>query len=117
MYTKKEILMLYHTSIRNVALFTSVSLALLGAARYYSNKKERKLEKLVYIMFSLLFLFCAVVIDLSLIKTINNFKKEKENHKFIEPIELVAKLIVAVDVTMGIFIIVMLMRQITRILS
>ena len=34
-----QIKMLYHTNIRNVALFTSVSLALLGYSRYYRESR------------------------------------------------------------------------------
>ena len=35
---EKSILMYYHTSLRNVALYTSVSLALLGYSRFYRGK-------------------------------------------------------------------------------
>ena len=38
--TFKEINMLYHTNIRNVGLFTSISLALLGQSRNFKQNKD-----------------------------------------------------------------------------
>jgi len=37
----KEILMFYHTSLRNVGLYTSISLALLGSSRFYRGKGDQ----------------------------------------------------------------------------
>ena len=34
-YTEKDLIMMFHTSLRNMGLYTSLSLALLGYSRYY----------------------------------------------------------------------------------
>ena len=46
----------FHTSIRNVGLYLSVSLALLGASRYYRKGSERsRAKQLMFTMVSLAF--------------------------------------------------------------
>ena len=60
METEKDLLMYYHSSLRNVGLFTSVSLALLGYSRFYRGKI--KTYNIAFIIISLLFLICALVI-------------------------------------------------------
>tara|TARA_B100000902_G_C27260753_1_gene890568 strand:- start:575 stop:919 length:345 start_codon:yes stop_codon:yes gene_type:complete len=111
MYNEKELLILYHTSIRNVALFTSVSLALLSVSRYYRGKLF--LLNFAYLIFSLLFLLGAILICISLINTIDIVKKQK-NLKYIEKIEIIPKLTLGIDIIMGLFIIFTLIRQILK---
>ena len=60
METEKDLLMFYQTSLRNVGLYTSVSLALLGYSRFYRGKN--KIYNIVFILLSLAVLLCAIAI-------------------------------------------------------
>ena len=59
MDTEKDLLMFYQTSLRNVGLFTSVSLALLAVSRYYRGKTI--LFNSAYIVFSFLLYFLLIL--------------------------------------------------------
>ena len=48
METEKDLLMFYQTSLRNVGLFTSISLALLGYSRFYRGKNKYTMWPLSY---------------------------------------------------------------------
>ena len=39
-YNEKDLVMMYHTALRNVGLYTSLSFALLGISRFYRTKKK-----------------------------------------------------------------------------
>ena len=45
METERDLLMFYHTSIRNIALFTSVSFAALGYSRFYRGKDKLSMKQ------------------------------------------------------------------------
>lgn len=55
----KELMMLYHTSLRNVGLYTSISLALLGYSRFYRGK-GLMVYNISFIVISMLCLFLAI---------------------------------------------------------
>ena len=57
--TAKELMMLYHTSLRNVGLYTSISLALLGYSRFYRGK-GMMIYNISFILISILCLFLAI---------------------------------------------------------
>ena len=57
----KEILMFYHSSLRNVGLYTSISLALLGSSRFYRGK-DNQLYNLVFLIISIATLLAAISI-------------------------------------------------------
>lgn len=78
MDTERDILMFYHTSLRNVGLFTSLGLGL----QAYSSRIENKFKSIVIYFGYILFLLIAVYLNLLLIKeikTFNNTKKHVEN--------------------------------------
>lgn len=56
METEKDIMMYFHTALRNAGLYTSTSLALLGISRYYRNK-----NKIISLIFVVLTLFTLCV--------------------------------------------------------
>lgn len=57
MKTEKDLLMFYQSSLRNVGLFTSVSLAMLGYSRFYRGKN--RLYNISFIAISLALLAVA----------------------------------------------------------
>ena len=81
MKTKRDIIMFYQTSLRNVGSFISVSLALLGISHFYRDKND--IYNVFFIIISLLFLLNSGIICLYLIQDIENFNKtEKKNDHF-----------------------------------
>ncbi len=77
-----KIQMHFHTTIRNVGLYLSVSLALFGAARYYRKGSERsRYRQLLFVILSLAFTFNSFIISKYLIHdhktTLNKFDKDE----------------------------------------
>ena len=60
----KDYLMYYHTSIRNVALYTTVSFAALGYSRFYREKS--KMYNILLISASIIILSIAALLNLYL---------------------------------------------------
>ena len=79
--SKKDILMYYHTSMRNVGLYTSVSVAMLGYSRFYRDKI--KLYNISFILISLTFLLFSLLINyhvLKMVNEMNEYLKDKESN-------------------------------------
>jgi hypothetical protein len=75
--TFKDTLMFYQTSLRNVGLYTSISLALLGVSRFYRGKDDF-IYNASFILLSMTTLFLAF----SILKNLNiNVSTSKENLK------------------------------------
>lgn len=81
---KKEIMMYYHTSFRNVGLFTTLSLGALGYSRYYRGKIQY--YNIVLILISFILLSISVLFNLHLYTDIQDYVNEyqdKEVERFI----------------------------------
>ena len=75
----------FHTSIRNVGLYLSVSLALLGASRYYRKGSERsRIKQLMFTLVSLAFTTNAFLVSRYLLddhmSILKNYSKEETKH-------------------------------------
>jgi hypothetical protein len=70
--TFKDTLMFYQTALRNVGLYTSISLALLGYSRFYRGKGN-SLYNIAFIIISMIFLLMAILILHKLINNLNFF--------------------------------------------
>ena len=75
----------FHTSIRNVGLYLSVSLALLGASRYYRKGSERsRVKQLMFTLISLAFTTNAFLVSKYLLNDhmsiLKNYSKEETKH-------------------------------------
>ena len=101
METEKDFLMFYHTAIRNVALFTSVSLALLGYSRFYRGKS--RIYNISFIGLSLLFVISALLIGIYLITDIEAMIKTLSSTTYIDKWVPVPYILSATDVLVGIF--------------
>lgn len=66
MENEKDMIMMYHTSLRNVGLFTSVSFAALGYSRFYRGKN--RIYNVFLILASLAFIFSSLMINWYLIQ-------------------------------------------------
>ena len=72
----------FHTTIRNVGLYLSVSLALLGASRYYRKGAERsRVKQLMFTVISLAFTTKAFLISKFLLNdhlaVLKNYEKKE----------------------------------------
>ena len=70
---EKEILMYYHTSLRNVGLFTSVAVAMSAYSSRIRNNNE--LKSFIVYLAHFLFLALAIYINYLLINDLQNAKK------------------------------------------
>lgn len=77
--TDQQILMYFHSALRNVGLFTSISIAMLGYSRFYREKS--KLYNVAFIIISLLFLSFSLVLNCAVIKSIEEFDKHNKHGK------------------------------------
>lgn len=71
---EKDILMYYHTTFRNIGLYTSVSVAMLGYSRFYRGKN--KLYNLAFIIISLVFLLFSLLVTKHLIQMVSEMKSQ-----------------------------------------
>jgi len=77
----------FHTTIRNVGLYLSVSLALLGASRYYRKGAERsRVKQLMFTAISLAFTTKAFLISKFLLNdhlaVLKNYEKKELQHVY-----------------------------------
>ena len=75
----------FHTSIRNVGLYLSVSLALLGASRHYRKGSERsRVKQLMFTLVSLAFTTNAFLVSKYLLhdhmSMLKNYSKKETKH-------------------------------------
>jgi hypothetical protein len=68
--SEKDLIMYYHTTIRNVALMTAVSFAALGYSRFYRGAS--KLYSVGLSLVSGLILLCSMIINLFLYNSFND---------------------------------------------
>ena len=81
--TVRDAMMLYQTTLRNVGLYTSVSLALLGYSRFYRGKGN-SLYNISFIIISMIFLLFALVIVRNLLADhkiiLDKFSDDEKEH-------------------------------------
>lgn len=75
MDSEKDILMFYHSSLRNVALFASVGL---GLQAYSARIKDKSQSNLIYVGF-LLFTALAIYLNYLVITELNSFEYSKHH--------------------------------------
>lgn len=79
MDSEKNIRMLYHTSIRNIALYTSVSFAALAYAREY---KGNYMYAITLTLISICFTVFAGLISTMVITNLNKYKTDFGGNQF-----------------------------------
>lgn len=78
--TFKDSMMFYHTALRNVGLYTSISLALLGYSRFYRGKGNA-LYNISFIVISMITLFLAISILTNLKQNMMAFQENLEGEQ------------------------------------
>ena len=74
METQKDLHMWFHTSLRNVGLFTSVSFGALAYARVHRNK--RPIYNLFLILASIIFMMVSLMINWYLMQNYEDYQKK-----------------------------------------
>ena len=77
MKTEKELLMMYHTALRNIGLYTSISLAALAYSRAYRGKGFYR--NIGGIVLSLSFIIMAMTFNRYLASDLENYLVEVES--------------------------------------
>jgi hypothetical protein len=121
-YTKEQlelsvrvIMMYYHTSFRNIGLYTSLSLATLGASRYHRGKSY--ILNISLIAVSILFNILAILVGRYMLNDIDYMKNKQEE---VTPLTLLDKWMmlpkVTIAINMGIILssFVVLYEQVTK---
>lgn len=111
--TFKDTLMFYQTSLRNVGLYTSISLALLGVSRFYRGKGD-PVYNIAFILVSMATLMLAFSILQNLNRQVTMFGeklKDVEQKKIIDEWLTISMTLQFVLVTISIFSMYTLYRQ------
>ena len=121
-YTKEQlelsvrvIMMYYHTSFRNIGLYTSLSLATLGASRFHRGKSYTLNVSLIAV--SILFNILAILVGRYMLNDIDYMKNKQEE---VTPLTLVdkwtmlPKITIAINIGIILSSFVVLYEQVTK---
>lgn len=121
-YTKEQlelsvrvIMMYYHTSFRNIGLYTSLSLATLGASRFHRGKSYMLNVSLIAV--SILFNILAILVGRYMLNDIDYMKNKQEE---VTPLTLVdkwtmlPKITIAINIGIILSSFVVLYEQVTK---
>ena len=93
----KVIMMYYHTSFRNIGLYTSLSLATLGGSRFHRGKSYMLNVSLIVV--SILFNILAILVWMYMMNDIDYIRDKQEE---VTPLTLVDKWTMLPNVTIAI---------------
>lgn len=93
---EKEMLMFYHTALRNVGLYTSVSFASLGYSRVY--RKNNYMYNNLLIIISLIFTIIAFSINYILLNELYDFSKKNDDATRIDKWIFIPEAIMVIEV-------------------
>ena len=73
-----DFMMFYHTALRNVGLFTTISLATLTYSRFY--RKKSNFYSIGLVLISIVFLLMAMLLNIYLFNISNNYTIDKKSN-------------------------------------
>tara|TARA_B100000768_G_scaffold85549_1_gene80849 strand:- start:89 stop:427 length:339 start_codon:yes stop_codon:yes gene_type:complete len=112
MDSEKAILMYYHTALRNVGLYTSISFALLASSRFYRGKN--KMYNILFLLLSLTILLCSVTLCKYLIDDLQNMKQNLDEIKYLNKWETIPQIIYYVNIVVGLIGATTLFKQLSN---
>ena len=112
MDSEKAILMYYHTALRNVGLYTSISFALLASSRFYRGKN--KMYNILFLLLSLSILLCSVTLCKYLIDDLKNMKQNLDEIKYLNKWETIPQIIYYVNIAVGLICVTTLFKQLSN---
>ena len=98
---------LYHTALRNIGLYTSISLAILAGSRFYKYNSNRKNNQLFLLILSLLFILYSLTINSFLIY---DFRNHFKYHEILDKWLLLTKIILFFNLFFTSYIIILIMK-------
>ena len=112
----KDVRMLYHTTLRNVGLFTSVSLATLGYSQYYRSLRNTTYN-ISFIIISIGYLFIATYINYLLIVNQHKFthKMQKNKKRYLQGLTSIAEYVLYINCVVIFFTFYTLYRELNDI--
>ena len=112
MDSEKAILMYYHTALRNVGLYTSISFALLASSRFYRGKN--KMYNILFLLLSLTILLCSVTLCKYLIDDLQNMKENLDEIKYLNKWQTIPQIIYYVNIVVGLIGATTLFKQLSN---
>lgn len=111
-YNEKDLIMMFHTALRNIGLYTSLSFVLLTISRYYRNKKLF-LYNIGFVTISLISISVAIFISHNLINDLTFLLNNIENGEtsLLRKWLLIPNIILYMDILIFIFNLYTLYRQ------
>ena len=113
-----NILSYIQSTLRNVGVFTTISIAFLREAFIYSTKNKN--YNIIYLIFSFIFLVISLVIDTLLLKFINKniskHQKKGEDKDYLEPYKLMCILLLFILISFLLFGVYRFITKIVRLL-
>jgi predicted Co/Zn/Cd cation transporter (cation efflux family) len=108
----KAINALFHTNLRNIGLFTSISLAILGASRFYRGK-GMIMYNVGYILISLVFTVMSLMMANYLMEDHEKLikKMKKEDTELLDKWYMLPKMLLVTNSVILVFSLYTLMRQ------
>ena len=117
-YNEKDLLMLYHTGIRNIGLYASLSFGLLGISRFYRGK-GLQMYNITFILLSSVFICISIYLSILLTSKIESSlqkidkKKESDLYKWL----MLPKMLVYMNIVILLFSGYTLYRQVKPLTS
>lgn len=113
-YNEKDLVMMYHTALRNIGLYTSLSFALLGISRFYRKKKNLFTYNIGFISLAMIFISIAIYIAHNLINDLTSLllKLEDAENSILIKWLLIPNVLFYMDIIILLFTIYTFYRQI-----
>ena len=110
---ERDFLMYFQTTIRNLALYLSVSLAILGVSRAYRGKN--RIYNVSFIVLSIMILLISIYNNYYLLITLENMKNNigTNNYNIVEIINI-PRMFLLLNITLGMFSVFTLYREFTK---
>ena len=113
MQTEQNIMTYYQSTLRTIGQYMLVSLGLLGYSRFY-RKQKNGIYNVAFIALSLLILLIASFVCFFLINDLNRYKLSSDKNDELIHIDkwfVIPKLILGVNICIGVFGIMTLIRE------
>ena len=99
MATEHEVLKFYHTGLRNVGLYASLSIAVLASSRFYRQKNRT--YNILFLLLSLSILFCSTLMCKFLIDDVKSMKENLDETKYLSKWQTIPQVLLYIDIVIG----------------
>ena len=96
-------LSLFHSILRNIGVYTSISFAILAASRYHKDNNNNS-HRLGFLLLGLIYILCTIILLLQLIFVYN--KDSKESDKIENQWYILPNILLCINVSIFLYILV-----------